>query len=119
MLMFGNLNGPGGLGQFNSDPAFVNCPPNTWFDSAYSGQCIPFGAQAAPTQQVTQSTGVPWWKDIVGTVVEGSVRGLTQDKAATAPVMPIVAAAPPWYTTPIGMLGIGGAVIALFFLLKK
>ncbi|MGH7175764.1 MAG: hypothetical protein ACREJC_00160 [Tepidisphaeraceae bacterium] len=118
------MMGPTGLGasNFSSDPAFVNCPPNTWFDSAYSGQCIPFGAEQQPAQQ-QQSSGVPWWQSIITGITQGTVRGLTDDGqpaagAGTLPTMPMPQAQP-WYTTTVGMVGIGVGALALFMLLRK
>jgi hypothetical protein len=60
-----------------------------------------------------------WWQSAIVAVTQGAAAGLSQKPPAAMPPMPPTVVETPWYTTPMGLAGIGGAVLVLFLMMRK
>lgn len=102
-------------------------PAGGSIDPANAGSLVAAGwppSQVAGAPGGSSSSGIPnagsqssWWSTALTALTQGVVAGSKNPPAPQMPVIPV--AAPPWYTTP---LGIGGIVLTLglgYFLLKK
>lgn len=116
--------------QFQSSESLCNANPTTYWDTA-SQSCAAItsagasSAQAAAAAAQQQSSG-SWWQGAITALTKGVVQGSTSPAIvpcispgvpAGCVTLPVVT--PPWYTTPIGMLGIALTLGVGYVVLKK